>query len=68
MEKIYRNNVMVLRLVAIASDNAVFERLMDGRIAEYIVGSKCVFNGDSVRWGWGSYGLTKKQALKKLGL
>lgn len=66
--KIYRNNIMNLRLVSVAGNDAVFEHLMNGEVAEYIVGTKCDFDGDCVSWGWGSYNLTREQAMKRLGL
>lgn len=66
--KIYKNNIMTLRLVAIAGDNAVFEHLMGGEVTEYIVGIKCDFDDDCVSWCWGCYGYMKESAMERLGL
>lgn len=63
--KIYKNNVMVLRLVAIIGKNAVFAHLMNGETVEYIAGILCDFNGDEVTWGWGHYNLTDKYISNK---
>ncbi len=57
---------MVLRLIDSVKGNSAFEHIIDGVVRECIVGQKCVFDGNTVTWGWGFYNLTKEQALKKL--
>lgn len=65
-EQIYFNNVMTLRLIKKSGENAVFAHLINGEVQEYIVGKLCKFDGKSVTWAFGSYNLTKQQALRRL--
>ncbi len=64
--KVYKNNIMTLRLIKSVNNNAAFEHLINGEVVDYIVGVYCRFDGDSVTWGWGSYNLTRAQAIKLL--
>lgn len=64
--KIYKNNIMTLRLIRVVNNNAAFEHLVDNNVQEYIVGTSCRFDGDTVTWGWGSYNLTRAQAIRLL--
>lgn len=64
--KVYKNNIMTLRLIKSVNNNAAFEHLINGEVEDYIVGEYCRFDGDSVTWGWGSYNLTRAQAIKLL--
>lgn len=68
---IFKNGSMTLRLVAFYHDSAVFARLnKDGTDHDFIYAYVVFFdkrNPGNVHWSHGSYDLTEKQAMGKIG-
>lgn len=52
----YKNGTMNLKAIAKNGDSVLFERFNgDGTAYDYIIGTGCSFDGDTVSWCWGSY-------------